>query len=322
MRSLVGGATSYDYQCSRIGCSRSDRFIAVARFLSDGRVDSTFGGDGTVEEDFGFQRNARPSAFAVQPDGRVLIAGTGSHSEAFVARLTADGALDPSFAGDGVMNLELPNLQRVGDMALAPGGRIVVGGTTDGAQLSQYNFDRDHLVFRLLDDGALDPAFGGGDGIVTLDLSLHDEVKELAVDAAGRVVGAGEYWTGAGYAVNTAVFRLLVDGSPDPSFSGDGSLHADLVPERPSNENVSELLIDGADRALLSISAFRQPTGAPPGERQLRALVRYEPDGTADAGFGPEGSEVHRRRSERQSGDPGLRLRWAPSLSMTTAGSW
>ena len=74
----------------------------IARYNANGTPDTAYGGDGTftpvLSDAFGF---------FVQPDGKVLIAGSFDQDFA-VARHNADGSLDTSFGGgDGVATLDV-----------------------------------------------------------------------------------------------------------------------------------------------------------------------------------------------------------------------
>ncbi|MEO8409824.1 MAG: Ig-like domain-containing protein, partial [Propionivibrio sp.] len=74
--------------------------FAVARYNSDGSLDTTFNGTGKVDTNFGGSSDDRGAAVAVQADGRIVIAGTstinGNHDFA-VVRYNADGSLDARF---------------------------------------------------------------------------------------------------------------------------------------------------------------------------------------------------------------------------------
>jgi uncharacterized delta-60 repeat protein len=63
----------------------SQAVVAVIRLLPDGGLDPTFGTDGVAEIP-----GRGTNAMALQPDGRIVIAGVG----AGVLRLNADGTLD------------------------------------------------------------------------------------------------------------------------------------------------------------------------------------------------------------------------------------
>lgn len=281
---VLGANTRYGYGCNREGCGRNDFFVGLARLLPNGALDQSFAGDGTFESDFGLPY-VRGSAYAVQPDGKVLVAAStfGAGANAFVARLNADGTLDEAFGDNGLAML--PTDVGATAMALAPDGRIVLGGSTRGAEFQPGFYGLDGVVALLLPDGTLDPSFGGGDGTMTFDLTRIDQVDDLAVDGQGRIVAAGTYDTGDGNEIN-AVTRLLPDGSLDPGFSADGSLQVDLAPDARSIEAVSALVIDSENRPILSISSVVTGPGISPFRR---ALLRYAENGSPDTGFGGNG---------------------------------
>ena len=77
----------------------------LARFLTNGALDPTFGSGGLVGTDFPDTWEAHPSSISVQPDGKLVVAGNADpdywyHSVFALARYRTDGSLDTSF-GDG-----------------------------------------------------------------------------------------------------------------------------------------------------------------------------------------------------------------------------
>ena len=107
-----------------------------------------------------------------------------------VARYHANGTLDLSFDGDGIVNLPAGRGSDVGARAVAlqPNGRIVVGGAIGNANVSSQ-----FTLVRFNANGALDGSFGMG-GIKTVPFSLgvdYDSAQSLALDASGRIVVAG-----------------------------------------------------------------------------------------------------------------------------------
>jgi uncharacterized delta-60 repeat protein len=114
----------------------SDYQFALARFNSDGSLDSTFGSGG--QELFQPSTASPPTAegfsLAVQGDGRLLMSGTvsgGSTSPLSIVRFTPDGALDPSFGASGVITNSLgqptPLAYGLG-LAVGPDGQLEVAG--------------------------------------------------------------------------------------------------------------------------------------------------------------------------------------------------
>jgi len=82
---------------------------ALARLETNGDLDTSFGGTGTVMNDLGPAWNSEQAAgVIVQPDGKIVIAGNfypvnNSRAEdLFVARLESNGAVDTTFGNQGV----------------------------------------------------------------------------------------------------------------------------------------------------------------------------------------------------------------------------
>jgi uncharacterized delta-60 repeat protein len=189
---------------------------------ADGDLDPSFSGDGRVVSDFG--GDERAEGVAVQPDGRVVVAGTGCGGDLFVARYDAGGALDPTFGGDGWVCVDVGtgSTDRGVDVLVLADGRLVVAGTSAG------NF----ALVRLTAAGALDPTFGTG-GRATFDFGGTEELRDAALAPDGRIVMVGETPIGGcvgvpgptpGQSVAVAVAVAVPDGSPDPSFGGDGTV--------------------------------------------------------------------------------------------------
>lgn len=105
-----------------------DRDIVVARFLANGSLDATFGSGGrrTVAVTAGFDT---VKSVAVASDGSLWLVGQVVSNRVGIARLTADGTLDATFAGGSVVlsfGADLPSVPRA---AIVDGtGRLLAGG--------------------------------------------------------------------------------------------------------------------------------------------------------------------------------------------------
>jgi uncharacterized delta-60 repeat protein len=181
---------------------------APTTWAAPGDLDPTFGKDGKtyLSEDFALD-------LAVQPNGATVTVGDG-----FVARVTPKGKLDKRFGRKGFV--EKPFNDTFGSVlavALQPDGKIVVAGSVSRAT---EPFEDDVAVARYLPDGKPDPSFAG-DGTAILSTAGPDDAEgaqDVAVQADGKVLVAGQS-SGGGL-----LARFNADGSPDPSFSGDGWL--------------------------------------------------------------------------------------------------
>lgn len=134
---LVGGVT--------VAADNSSN-VAVARLNSDGTLDTTFGAgtddgtpDGSVSVSFG-AGDDKLKGLLLQADGKILIAGSNTaadgSSNAVVARLNSNGALDSSFGEDssdgtpdGVVSISLGNGDDSAEaLALQADGKILIAG--------------------------------------------------------------------------------------------------------------------------------------------------------------------------------------------------
>lgn len=219
---LASGTSNFSFASSNFS-------FAIARYDSTGALDSNFGTDGVLAGSFGSDSSHNPSvanAMALQPDGKIVVAGygySGSSWDFGVARLTAEGALDTTFSGDGKalfhVNSTSSSAEEFKSIAVQPDGKILLAGRTPGSEVGD-TFDA--VLIRVDRDSNLDPGFGGGDGIVTLDLSNWDEFDSVLVQADGKIFTAGSDQTGLGEAL---IARFDADGTLDTSFSGDGVIY-------------------------------------------------------------------------------------------------
>jgi uncharacterized delta-60 repeat protein len=187
--------------------------IQAARLSGSGALDPGFGTGGIAAVDFGGDDFGL--ALARQADGRLLIAGRSSAAGAVVARLRANGALDPDFDGDGRVSLPWGGGSATA-VLVQTDQRILVAGTGAGNATMR--------VTRLHADGSPDPSFGSG-GTATIDPgALADLTGGAALDAAGRIVLAG--YTQADEEL--VVVRLGVTGAPDATFGTAGVMRVDF----------------------------------------------------------------------------------------------
>lgn len=199
-----------------IAGSNSD--IVVARYTADGRLDPTFAGDGTLTSDWG--NFDVPKGAVVTASGAILVGGFsedahGSSGVVVVARYTADGQPDPTFAGDGVLVTENAADNNAGGVAVQPDGKLLLAA---GDKFT---------IRRYLPDGRADPSFGSG-GIVVGRFAEHAVARAVAVQPNGKVVVFGSLVPTDGRGDVFTVARLLPGGAADPSFRTDPALAPDL----------------------------------------------------------------------------------------------
>ncbi|MFD8975614.1 calcium-binding protein [Streptomyces sp. NPDC059593] len=266
----------------------SEGGFALARYLPGGGLDPAFGTGGLVTSDFGGGAHSA-NAVAIQPaDGKIVVAGT---TEVFaeegggccffsVARYLPNGSLDPDFGEGGLVRVEEFGGSADGaDVAVQGDGRIVAAGKGGGGGFA---------LVRLDTEGNLDPSLGGDGAVVAgfTPSSPQDAggiARSMALQPDGRIVSVGYV---GGTAFDIGVVRYLPDGTLDTGFSGDGMVSADFG----ATEFGHAVAVQPDGRILAAGSG-----GAG------FALLRYNADGSPDAGFGTGG-----RTSVAFPGDGGI----------------
>lgn len=185
-----------------------------------GDLDSAFGAGGIAAigsgEDFD---DAEPVDIAVAPDGKLVIVGRlagPTNAYGFIARLTAGGAPDPTFDGDGLALTLLSNsfaaLQAV---AVQPDGKIVVGGYLRAGASQDVP-----AVARFNGDGAPDPTFNaaGTPGVLGLTgISATDaQIEALALQPDGKIVAVANV---DGPVSSGRALRVTTTGVLDTTFN-------------------------------------------------------------------------------------------------------
>jgi uncharacterized delta-60 repeat protein len=257
----------------------------IARFNPDGTLDASFGQAGIVTSTFPGQ-GSFASALALQPDGRIIAAGTdyvnfsgdsSSNTDFALARYNTDGSPDPSFGGTGQVTTDFNGFNDDAFSVLVqPDGRIVAVGSA----LSQLTF-YDFAAARYLANGALDASFGSG-GKVTTDFGDQgmDQARSAVLQPDGRIVAAGMAVSLDGASSNFAVARYKANGAIDKTFSGDGRMQIDFGSCCQSAHSVllqrdGRIVVVGYPDSESSDSDF--------------TLARLNPNGSLDSSFGNGG---------------------------------
>lgn len=216
---------------------------ALRRLNSDGSVDTSFAQP--------FPGGATVKQIIMQPDGRILLLGSGlqmfSGFGSNIARLNADGSYDQTFN---------PDFQGYyGEyMALQPDGRIVVL--------------RNNLMIRLLPDGSRDPDFE-----VTGIEGISGWMYGLALQGDGKIIVHGSFSSFQGASV-PGIFRLHPRGERDESFLADPSIRIDF--------STATAIAVQPDGKILAGGYFSLTNG------RSHRLIRLFPNGLLDPSFQTE----------------------------------
>ena len=267
--------------------------FGLEKLNADGSLDRSFGsGTGVVTTLFAQAGGDVADAVAGLPGGKILAAGqAGGGSGGFaVARYNPDGSLDKSFGSGGLVRTSFGGSDTAAAIALMLDGSFVLAGT-DQFDLGGGNTGERFALARYNANGSLDKTFGAG-GKVTTDFGNHGEGADaVLVTPAGTVYVAGSASDAAGNP-SFALAKYMPSGRLDKSFNhGTGFVTTSFGPGFQSGSGVAEsqatVITLGRDGKItlagtvVFVSDFD-------GSASL-ALVRYEADGTPDAGFGTDG---------------------------------
>ena len=205
---------------ARLSGSGNDDF-ALARYNSNGSLDTTFGNGGVVVTDIGGGFNDWVNALKLMSDGRLVLVGfTYPFPTTYtiaVVRYTSNGSLDTSFGtggkyvgGDGFAT----------DAVVQPGGDIFISDYISSS--GNYTFD----VLKLTFNGTPDPSFGTGGRVRTLT-AMSAGAYGIALQSNGKIVAAGTY---NGNFLTVRYNPISTAANSD--FSRDG--HADFAVFRPA----------------------------------------------------------------------------------------
>lgn len=229
-----------------------------------GDLDPTFGTAGVAQTAIG--SSAMADGIALQPDGKILLAGWSYPRGLALARYAPDGALDSSFGSGGVATGPEVAAHAV---ALQADGKIVVAGRFR---------DSDFALVRYTADGSLDTSFGQS-GVRT---GPPGEAEALAIQPNGRIVVAG--YGPDPERTDTSTFilaRFDVDGTADLEFGSNGVVRTRI------GRTASALAVALEPDGKIVTAGGSIPDAVPP--YIAMTLARYLPNGRLDQTFGSDG---------------------------------
>jgi uncharacterized delta-60 repeat protein len=260
---LVGGYCSGDF--------------CIARFNSNGTLDTSFGSSGIVIKPIGSGYDEGQS-LAIQPDGKILLGGhcsNGRNNDFCIARFNSNGTLDTTFGSSGKVIQPIGLWRDFGQsLAIQPNGKILLGGHCDNG--SNYNF----CITRFNSNGTLDTTFGNSGKVIQAIGSDDDLGKSLAIQPDGKILLGGSCRNGGNY--DFCIARFNSNGTLDTSFGSSGKV---IQPIGSSHDYGYSLAIQPDGKILL---------GGHCGNRRYSyfCIARFNSNGTLDTSFGTSGKVI------------------------------
>lgn len=249
----------------------NDKYFATVRLLSNGVADPSFGVSGVVTTSVGDGGCAK--AIAVQSDGKIVVAGSVIVSGVIysvLVRYDANGNLDTSFNGTGIVLATYGNGCRMQGMTIQEDQKIiVVGASNQSFFLMRYNTN-----------GSLDTTFGSA-GLLYTQVGPSSQGFAVTTQADGKIIagGAGVVSGSSGFTSGFALIRYNTDGTLDTSFGTNGVARTYISPFAV----VRGLTID-ADGKIIAVGFTRDDNN-----KFKFAIARYNTNGTLDTTFSEDG---------------------------------
>jgi uncharacterized delta-60 repeat protein len=257
--------------------------VLLARYLPNGSPDRSFGKGGYAETGPPYLGIAQ--GVALQPDGKIVVAGIGVMGEFMVTRYNRNGSPDTTFGTNGITNTVIPEPPGTSDaranaVAVLPGGEILVAGTVTWDGGDPLVPPSSFALARYTPGGSLDPTFGDG-GIVQTAFIGEDTLAGIAVQPDGKIVATG---TGALFGHGTdietiALARYEPDGSLDPTFGIAGKV---TTPPKLFFDGGPTILQHG--KIVVAGSHADRRAG-----ETFPVIARYDGSGRLDSTFGKHG---------------------------------
>ena len=262
-----------------VGESHSDydNDFAVVRYNTNGSLDTDFGGDGIVTTGVA-SGTGYANSVALQPDGKIILAGGSNYDDFTLTRYNVDGSLDTTFDSDGILSADIGGgrmMQSQQDeaysVAIQNDGKIVAVGyiLEDGY--------KKFTVVRFNADGSLDTSFDSDGKVMTAIGSYNDVSKAVAIQSDGKIVVAGSSNNGSND--DFAIARYNTDGSLDTGFSSDGMVTTAIG---TGNDVGNSVAIQTDGKIVVAGNSII-------GSNWDFAIVRYNTDGSLDTSFDSDG---------------------------------
>ena len=249
--------------------------FALARYNSNGSLDTSFDTDGIVTTAIGDSISSEGNSVSLQSDGKIVLVGsaiTGGKKVFALARYNSNGSLDTSFDTDGIATTAFDVLIKgPNSVAIQSDGKIVLIGST-GTDSGQV-----FIIVRYNSNGSLDTSFDI-DGIVTTATAASKvTARSVAIQSDGKIVLVGSARTDTQYVFSIA--RYNSNGSLDTSFDTDGIVVTDVGSILAGYNSVA-IQRDGKIVLIGSIST---------GGQSFFGVARYNSDGSLDTSFNSDG---------------------------------
>ena len=225
--------------------------------------------------------NDHGDAIATHSDGRVVVVAYNTDKWFTLLRYLPNGSLDAGFGTGGIVKVRNSN-----DDAIAVAIKILSDNTilVAGYAWNRANSSYDMALVKLDESGAPITTFGpqGNGWVLTAIGPATDEAHSLAVQADGKIVVAGSGYNGTNN--DFVVTRYSANGILETGVGAFGGGTGKVVTHINAIDMAWGVAIQPADQKIVVSGTSNDSTIV-----SNVAVVRYNTDGSLDAGFGSGG---------------------------------
>lgn len=272
---------------------------SLARYNSDGTVDSTFGTAGLVLVQF--LGSSTPTSIALQSDGKIVVGGRSGRALAdgltnfALVRLNTNGSIDTTFGDNGFVYTDFNgNFDLLENVLIQSDGRIVAAGNAAVASGNTGTFINAFAAARYTSDGVLDSSFGNN-GLATETATITGEQEVCLARAAAlqpddAIVFAGSFDEGDddGTDGDSCAMRFTANGQRDAGFGEGGVVVIDYFEGNPIDDDDDQF--DAALALVVQPDGRIVLAGQGSNFNEDFLVARLNADGSRDASFGTDGS--------------------------------
>lgn len=233
----------------------------LARYSSDGSLDTTFGTNGVLN----IPVNGK---ITLQTDGKIIVGGSlsvGSNTNFALARYNGDGSPDTAFGTNGVTSVSVgTGNSTIGSLVIQTDGKIVAAGSASNGA------NNDFALARFDAAGLLDASYGINGSTLTPVGNFNENVRAAVIQSDGKIVILGV--SNNGSYNSFAAARYNTNGVLDTTYGTDGKI---VTPLGNSNASVRAAAIQSNGKILVAGESFVEISGI---SRTVFTLVRYNAD--------------------------------------------
>ncbi len=253
----------------------------LMRVDANGVLDTSFGDQGIVRTDFSGGNDAIYTDPIIQPDGRIVVAGSTTRAGNInfaLARYGENGALDTSFGSGGKVEFDfVGDSEWINGIAITSDGKIIAVGPAQTVKNEPVNF----AIARFNANGSIDASFGQG-GTSSLEVARYnysypadDIPSDVAILPDGKILLSGVMNGRVG------LMRFVANGQIDTSFGTGGYV---VAPNTSFAETGVRMDVAADGRIVVAGYLDTTQTGGVD-----FTITRFMPDGMIDASFGVGG---------------------------------